>query len=117
MHPYGISQGQFIVLKILWAEEGKSQKDLCEMVGVEQPTLARTLQRMKRDGLIKIIKDKKDKRIVRIFLTEKGRELESDMKIEFDIIKDDILHDLTEEEQECLDKMLNRVIESIKKRG
>jgi DNA-binding MarR family transcriptional regulator len=52
---------------------GTPSTKLGPMMGMEPRSLVRTLQSMEEDGLIKRKPDKDDKRVVRIFLTEKGK--------------------------------------------
>lgn len=73
IRPLGLSVGVFPALLQLWDKDGLTQKDLVDLLGVEQPTLANTLSRMERDGLILRRKDEADGRAQRIWLTEKGR--------------------------------------------
>ncbi len=70
-----VAVGQFPILVHLWEEQGITQKALCDLIRVEQPTLANTLKRMERDGLIKKIPDKDDKRQWRIYLTDRALDL------------------------------------------
>ncbi|NTF30477.1 MarR family winged helix-turn-helix transcriptional regulator [Rhizobium skierniewicense] len=72
----GFSPGQFPVLLELWNEDGLTQRQLLDRVDVEQATLANTLARMERDGLIHRKRHSRDRRAQIIELTEKGRELE-----------------------------------------
>jgi DNA-binding MarR family transcriptional regulator len=69
----GFSPGQFPVLLELWEEEGLTQRQLLDRVDVEQATMANTLARMERDGLIERRVHPRDKRAQQIFLTEKAR--------------------------------------------
>ncbi len=69
----GFSPGQFPVLLELWEEEGLTQRQLLDRVDVEQATIANTLARMERDGLIERRVHPRDKRAQQIFLTEKAR--------------------------------------------
>lgn len=73
--PLGLSTGQFPALLALWATEGQTQKDLVQQLGIEQATLANTLSRMERDGLISRKPCEEDGRVQRIFLTQKARAL------------------------------------------
>lgn len=77
---YGVAVGQFQILVHLWEEQGMTQKELCELIRVEQPTLANTLKRMERDELIKRVPDENDKRQWRIYLTQRTLELEEVLK-------------------------------------
>ena len=72
----GFSPGQFPVLLELWQEDGLTQKQLLDRLEVEQATLANTLARMERDGLIGREPHPRDRRAQIILLTELGRDLE-----------------------------------------
>ena len=71
----GFSAGQFPILLELWNEEGLTQKQLLERVDVEQATMANTLARMERDGLIERRPHPSDRRAQLVFLTVKARDL------------------------------------------
>src|ERR687894_2466440 len=73
---HGVTRGQFPVLLMLWEQEGATQTQLAERLAVEQPTMANTLKRMERDGLIVRVPDAEDRRQARIYLTPRGRALE-----------------------------------------
>lgn len=73
----GFSPGQFPVLLELWSEDGLTQKQLLDRLEVEQATLANTLTRMERDGLVKREPHPSDRRAQVILLTEQGRALEA----------------------------------------
>lgn len=49
---FGLSAGHLPVLTALMSGDAMSQKALTEHAGIEQPTMAATLARMKRDGAI-----------------------------------------------------------------
>jgi DNA-binding MarR family transcriptional regulator len=74
---YGVVPGQFPALLNLYQEDGLTQVELTRRVGIEQPTMANTLQRMERDGLIERVTDPHDRRRTRIHLTRHARQLES----------------------------------------
>ena len=72
--PLGLSTGTFPALLELWEEDGLSQKQLVERLDIEQATMANTLSRMERDGLIRRKTDETDRRIQRVWLTETTRD-------------------------------------------
>ncbi len=74
--PHGVTRGQFPILLMLWEREGVTQTELAERLAVEQPTMANTLKRMERDGLIRRVPDREDRRQARVHLTPRGRKLE-----------------------------------------
>jgi DNA-binding MarR family transcriptional regulator len=73
---HGVNRGQFPVLLTLWEGDGVTQAALVEQLAVEQPTMAGTLKRMERDGLIKRAVDPNDRRQSHIHLTRRGKALE-----------------------------------------
>ncbi len=76
INKYGVVPGQFAQLLALYEEEPLTQRELCERVRIEQPTMAYTLQRMERDGLIVRVPDSlSDRRQTHISLTPQAKEL------------------------------------------
>jgi DNA-binding MarR family transcriptional regulator len=73
---HGVVPGQFPVLLSLWEEDGLTQTELHQRTQVEQATMANTLQRMERDGLIERQPDPADARRARVHLTPRARALE-----------------------------------------
>lgn len=71
--PLGILIGQFPILLELWERDGVTQKELLSELDLEQATLANTLTRMERDGLIRREPNPADARSQKICLTDKAR--------------------------------------------
>jgi DNA-binding MarR family transcriptional regulator len=76
---HDVSVAQWSMLLFLWEEEGLTQKDLSRRQQIEEPTAARTLDRMERDGLIERVRDEHDRRRIHIHLTERGQELRDEL--------------------------------------
>lgn len=70
----GLSSGQLPVFFALGDGAALSQKALASSAAVEQPTMAATLARMERDGLIVRTPDPKDKRSALVSLTPAAME-------------------------------------------
>ncbi|MEA2480763.1 MAG: hypothetical protein QOJ07_2685 [Thermoleophilaceae bacterium] len=73
---YAVTPGQLPVLLALYERDGQTQTELAGTVGVEQPTMAATLTRMERDGLVRRELDADDGRRVGVFLTRAAVRLE-----------------------------------------
>ena len=69
IEPMGIVIGQFPVLLELWEADGLTQRQLVERLDVEQATIANTLIRMERDGLIHRTPHPTDRRAQQVWLT------------------------------------------------
>jgi DNA-binding MarR family transcriptional regulator len=77
--PLGVVPGQFAQLLALYEEDDLTQRELVERVRVEQATMANTLQRMQRDGLVRCVADPADRRRTRVQLTQRARDLEGEL--------------------------------------
>jgi DNA-binding MarR family transcriptional regulator len=78
----GVVPGQFAQLLALFEHDGLTQGELCQMVQIEQPTMANTLARMERDGLITRLPDPEDRRRAVVTLTPRAREIQDDLVAE-----------------------------------
>ena len=72
----GVQPGQVPVLLALFESDGRTQADLARSLSVEQPTMASTLARMERDGLVRRDPDASDRRRSTVRLTDRARSLE-----------------------------------------
>ncbi|HXZ21319.1 MAG TPA: MarR family winged helix-turn-helix transcriptional regulator [Pseudolabrys sp.] len=73
----GVSIGMWFVLRMLWDEDGMTQRELGERVGINGPTMVAALNSMERAGLVKRVHNRTDRRKINVFLTERGRKLKS----------------------------------------
>lgn len=73
--PHGLSVGYMPVFFALASGEAMTQRDLAISAQVEQPTMAATLTRMERDGLIERRANPDDGRSALISLSAKGRDV------------------------------------------
>lgn len=74
--PEGVTIGMWYFLRVLWQEDGISQRELSQRVGMMEPTTASALNNMERRGLVRRLRNRADRRVVNVFLTERGRALE-----------------------------------------
>ncbi len=75
--PLGLAPAQFMTLLELWAQDGLTQRELVERLDIEQATMANTLARMERDGLIRRKPHPRDGRAQSILLTRKAINLKA----------------------------------------
>ena len=76
LEPHGVHPGQDYVLDELWHRDGQPVGVLAGRIGIEVPTLVRTLTRMEAAGLVRREADPADGRRAIVRLTARGRELE-----------------------------------------
>ncbi len=70
-----VTVAQWAVLIFLWAEDGPTQRTLSRHVAIDEATMARTIDRMERDGLVRRVRNSRDRRQVNIFLTPRAADL------------------------------------------
>jgi len=80
IEPYGIGSGQFPFLMRLYREDGINQESLSDYLKIDKGTTARAIQKLVDEGYVFRQRDEKDRRSYRIFLSEKAKKLEPDMK-------------------------------------
>lgn len=71
----GIMPGQYPIALELLRHNGATQRDLCDAVRIEQATVANTLKRMERDGLVERRPSSDNARLATNHLTQLGRQL------------------------------------------
>ena len=72
-----ITVEQWSVLYYLWKQDGMSQQDLCNATFRDKPSITRLVDNLEKQKLVKRMPSKKDRRINEVFLTEKGRFMET----------------------------------------
>jgi DNA-binding MarR family transcriptional regulator len=66
---------QYYVLRELWQEEGLTQREIANRVGVLEPTMVATLDALERLGLIERVRSTTDRRKTHVQLTPAGRKM------------------------------------------
>src|SRR4051794_22473642 len=73
--PYGVTRGQWYFLRVLWTEDGLSQRELSARVGMMEPTTVIALRSMEKSGLIRRVRSAEDKRKTHVWLTPKAKRM------------------------------------------
>ena len=100
-----VSKGQGRIIAVLRRKDRISTKDLSEILNISVSSLNETLNKLEQKGFVKKVPSDEDKRVLLIELTEKGKEVK--FKNHRDL---DIFDTLDENEKDCLDEYLNRLI-------
>lgn len=111
----GVSSACMPVLFALFDGNALSQKELARQASVEQPTMAATLSRMERDGLIERTPDPNDRRSSLIALSPLARRKLSGVATAGMSVNAEALADLSDAEQTQFYALLQRVIGRLEK--
>lgn len=110
LRPLGLSQAKwFTLLQLGRHGEGKTQKELATLLGIEGPTLVGLLDRLAHDGWIERREAAYDRRAKTVHLQPKARELLRDINEIAASLRQELLADITFEEIEIATRVLLRI--------
>jgi len=72
---HGVSFGFWAYLRELWNDDGTSQRDLSDRLGLAGPTTHSVIKRMEKAGLVELRPIREDKPRRLVYLSRRGREL------------------------------------------
>jgi len=75
LEPLGLTYPQYLVMLVLWEEDGASVKAIGARLALDSGTLTPLLKRLEQQGLVRRRRDRDDERVVRIDLTPDGKRL------------------------------------------
>ncbi len=122
LHRYRISKalsglnlyrGQPEILAYLLAHGDCSQKALAGHIGVSPASVATSIKRMCKAGFVERTEDENDRRINRLRITEKGREVYAAGNSECGKTDAEMFRGFSDEEISVLESMLARIAENL----
>ena len=102
------------ILAELWEQDGVIQQDLAISIVKDKATIARALELMEKKNIIVRIKDEKDKRNKKIFLTYKGNQLQGQVMFHSTVLLGDAREGISKEEMDNCLKTLNKIYHNLK---
>jgi len=101
--------GAGLVLSLLAAGDGISQKELVDATHLRAPSISAILKKMADEGIVTVDRDGKDLRVMRIYLTDYGKKIDAE-RIARVKESDAVAHaSLTEEEMQTLMLLLSKI--------
>lgn len=111
-HPIGQKSGRLLLMELA-KKDGCTQLDLVHATHLKAPTISVALQKLEKDGYVLRRPDEYDLRATRVFLTEKGRELDNKIRRHVREEESVAMRNLTESECETLMRLLNKIKSNI----
>ncbi|MEE8540811.1 MAG: MarR family transcriptional regulator [Desulfobacterales bacterium] len=109
LSPYGLTPIQSLILADLWGEDGISASEIGKRLTLDPATLSGVVDRMISGGWIGKISDPEDKRVHRIFLTEKSKNLQPEILAERNQANEEVLEQMNVEEKMLFKRLLREV--------
>ena len=112
---YDLTKGQYLYLVRICENPGIIQEKLAEMIKVDRTTAARAIKKLEMNGFIEKKDDQHNKKIKKLFPTEKGKNVYPFIKRENDYSNIVALEGFSEREVETIFNLLQRVRKNIEK--
>lgn len=112
---YDLTKGQYLYLVRIFENPGIIQERLAEMIKVDRTTASRAIKRLEINGFIEKKVDKNNKKVNKLFPTEKGKNVYHFIKRENDYSNTVALEDFSEKEAQSIYNLLQRVRKNIDK--
>jgi DNA-binding MarR family transcriptional regulator len=113
MDQIALHRSQAMVLCKLFVQDGMNQSEIAQQLSVQGATITDMLQRMEEAGLVSRRRDLNDNRLVRVYLTDAGREKERFIMEQFLKLESAVFNDFNENERLILRQLLNRALDNM----
>lgn len=108
-----LTKGQFLYLVRICENPGIIQEKVAEMIKVDRTTAARAIAKLEHQGLVCKQKDDHNKKIKKLFATEKGSEIYPFLQREGEYSDKTALSGLSAEEIQTLFQLLQKVRKNV----
>jgi DNA-binding MarR family transcriptional regulator len=113
--PHNVSLSMWFFIRLLWEQDGVTQKTLADELGLTQATTVAAMDVMETRGLIERRPNSLDRRKSNIFLTKEGHALKAKL-LRYAVEVNSAAHeDVSAAELVVLRELLNRLIRSLDK--
>lgn len=102
----GIKPGQAVILFMLGCKGGLSQKQLAQEIGITPPSMTVALRKMEESGFIMREPDDEDQRVIRIRLSEKGKQYVDEIKSILEEMEELLYEGISPEERMLFRRLL-----------
>ncbi|CZR08138.1 transcriptional regulator, MarR family [Trichococcus flocculiformis] len=110
---YGLTRGQYLYLIRICENPGIIQEKLAEMIKVDRTTASRAIKKLEANGFIEKRADAANRKIKRIFPTEKGKAISPNISRENEHSERVALQGLSEEEATVLSGLFQTVRKNV----
>jgi DNA-binding MarR family transcriptional regulator len=109
VNSFGLTAIQHLFIEALWEEDELTAGDIGDRLILDHATVSGVLDRMEEGGWISKKTDPEDKRFIRVYLSDKARELGPTLFKERELANEEILAQLTQEEKVLLKRLLRTI--------
>ena len=107
LHNYPVTTPQFVALQYLLESGDLTLGELSKKINLAFSTTTDLVDRMEKNHIVERVKDTKDRRVVRIHLLNKGREIINEVIEKRQNYLGEVLSNVKEEDMEQLSRLLH----------
>jgi len=109
----GVTQARWSTMVYLdKGGEGLTQRELANLMAIENPTLVRLLDSLEEQGLIERRPCPNDRRARRLHLTGAGRKFMDDLSGRAEILREQMLEGISDDDIACTVRVFNKILEN-----
>ena len=112
---FSLTPCQFEILMTLWNEDGIVLSELGRRVSRDGPTITGVVDRMEKKMLVKRKRNSSDRRVVKVHLTAKGKNMKEQLATTKKEIFERITHDLSLREINHLVTLLEKMMKNVER--
>ncbi|MGN1250704.1 MAG: MarR family winged helix-turn-helix transcriptional regulator [Candidatus Spyradocola sp.] len=111
----GLYRGQPPILGLLYQHDGMSQKEMARALNLSPATMTVTLKRMEKAGLVHREMDEHDQRILRVHLSEQGRQMWLNSTEQIRAVTEELMEGFSPEERQQMHDYLLRIAKNMER--
>lgn len=115
LEPFNLAPEQNLIMMLLWEQDGIIQNQLVECLNKDKTNVARMASNLESKGFIKRLTCNDDRRAIRLYLTEAGKELGKEVIPIAEQFNESVTNGITLEELEQLEQILSKISMNVKK--
>ncbi len=108
----GVTRIQWIALYYLGLHESLSQRELAQLMNIQDSSAGRLIDRMQRDGYVERQRSEIDRRVIHVVLNDKGKEYREKLLPFGQQFNNDLINGLSEEDLNVFEKVLNTMVKN-----
>ena len=109
----GMHRGQAMLLCQVAKQDGMTQSELAQALSVQGATITNLLKRMEETGMVVRRRDDEDNRLVRVYITDDGRQHEEAITEQFEHLIQQMFTGLCDEEYAAFRRTIGQLMSNL----
>ena len=111
--PLNIAPEQNLIMMLLWEKDGRTQNEIAEKLYKDKTNIARMASNLESKGFIRRVPSKEDRRSLKLYLTDKGKELGHNVIPIAEEFNRQVCDGITDEELKELRRILSKMCDNV----